>query len=750
MRVGQRVSGFLAFAVLLVVVVATAWEQQPRGSAPASAPADVFSAGRAFPTVESIARQPHPLGTVAHDQARDKLLDQLREMGLQPRLETGTGRYPGALARDVTGLARVENIVARLPGTASTGTIYLAAHYDSVTSAPGANDDGVGVATVLEIMRALRASPTPLRNDVVALLTDGEEAGLLGAEAFVAAHPDLRGSVIINHEARGAGGPVFLWRSTRPDGDLIRTVAASIPRPNTDSLSTALVAEITSSNTDFAAFEPAGPRVLDFAYAGRSAYYHNPFDDPAHVEPATMQQMGDNSLALTRELGDRDLAAPTADDEPAYFPLPFGLLIVLPTWVMYVLALVALLGAGWVSRRVRQSGETSVKRVFGSTALLLVTAPIASGAVYGLWEGITMARPEYRPLFVDPYLPEFYYAAVIVLSAAVLAAWIALSRRWFGTTGTAAGLLCGLSVLAAVFAAAAPAAAPTLVVPTAAAAVGVSAMFAVGDGWRLPVLALFLMPAAVFLGLGVWAPLQTGVAAAPFLVTPTIVLLGALLTLTLTHTWPRRGWTVPATALLLAAALTATGLAVDPIDDRHPMTAQLTYALDADSGRAQWISRSPADRWTDRFVDDTPPGPPYSTLWADLAASGSAPAQALPAPTAEILSDTTDSGRRTVRLRLRTHRAAPTVALRYTTAPLLLRADGRELTPVPPKGFQFHAPPPEGIEVELVAPAGPLELTVADYNYLPDSGIESYRDQPADVFLRQDSLSGVFARIPLG
>ncbi len=732
---------------LLAVTAATAWEQQPHGHEPESAPAEVFSAGRAFRLVEAIAQRPHPVGTAEHDRVRDHLVAQLRELGLQTEIQSGIGRYPGALARDVVGMGRTDNIVARLPGTNSTGTIYLAAHYDSVPSSPGANDDGVGVAAVLETLRALRASGATLRNDVVALLTDAEETGMLGAEAFVAANPDLRGDVIINHEARGAGGPVFMWRSTRPDGALIRAVAAA-PRPNADSLSTALAGEQTSSNTDFASFEPAGAQVLDFAYAGHSAYYHNPLDDPAHVPLGTLQQMGDNTLALTRDLGDRDLAAATDDDNPAYFALPFGTLVVLPIWVIIALAVVSVVATGWVIWRVRRAGETSLKRVFGSAALLLVSVPIAMAAVYGHWELVKTIEPEYQPLFVDPYRPEFFYAAVIVLSAAVLAAWFALSRRWFGSTGTAAGLLCCLSVLAALFTLVAPAAAQVLVVPTVAAALGVSATFGIRDRWRLPALSLLLLPTAIFLG-GLWAALQTGIAAAPFLTAPTIILLGSLLTLTLTHTWPpRRGWTVPATAVLLAAALTAAGLAVDRSDDQHPLTSQLIYALDADRNHAQWISRVAPDRWTDTFVDNTTPEPRYSTLWSDAVASGPAPTQALPAPTAEILSDTTASDKRTIRLRLRSHRAAPSLALRYTTTLHSLRVAGRDVTPVPNKGIQFYAPPPEGLDVELTAPAGPLDLTLIDYNYLPDSGIAPYGPQPPDVYLRQDSASAVFTTIP--
>lgn len=259
--------------VLLTVAIVTAWDRQPHGHRTEAAPAEAFSAGRAMRTVREIAQRPHPVGTAEHDRVRDYLVGQLRKLGLDTEVQTGVGRVPAAVEREVLSMGQVANIIARLPGTQSTGTVFLTAHYDSVPSGPGANDDGVGVAAVLETVRALRASAQPLRNDVVVLLTDGEEMGLLGAEAFVTAGKDGRDTgVVLNHEARGAGGPLLLWRTSRPDGTLIRTVADAAPHPDTDSVLTMVATARTASSTDYSAFDPSGLRVLDWAYAGRNAY----------------------------------------------------------------------------------------------------------------------------------------------------------------------------------------------------------------------------------------------------------------------------------------------------------------------------------------------------------------------------------------------------------------------------------------------------------------------------------------------
>ena len=95
---------------------------------------------------------------------------------------------------------RVEsrNVLARLPGTTHPDeTIIFAAHWDAYgigapdaqgrTIRPGANDDGLGIAGVLELARVFAAGPKPQRSLVFAAWT-AEERGLLGSETY-GVHP---------------------------------------------------------------------------------------------------------------------------------------------------------------------------------------------------------------------------------------------------------------------------------------------------------------------------------------------------------------------------------------------------------------------------------------------------------------------------------------------------------------------------------------------------------------------------------
>jgi Zn-dependent M28 family amino/carboxypeptidase len=90
------------------------------------------------------------------------------------------------------------NVLAKLPGKARPDEVVMfGAHWDAYgqgapdaqgrTIRPGANDDALGVAGLLEIARAFKREPAPERSVVFAFWT-GEERGLLGSETY-ALHP---------------------------------------------------------------------------------------------------------------------------------------------------------------------------------------------------------------------------------------------------------------------------------------------------------------------------------------------------------------------------------------------------------------------------------------------------------------------------------------------------------------------------------------------------------------------------------
>lgn len=151
--------------------------------------------------------------------------------GLEVEVRAGVGACPFGSNTDA---GRVENIVATLPGRSSTGRVFLVAHYDTTFGSPGAADDQAAVAAIVESARAL-ATSGPLRNELVFLLTDGEEPGLLGAVSFVDQHRyGASGGVVLNFEGAGKAGPTVLYQTSVGNAGLIEAYAAAAPHPDAD------------------------------------------------------------------------------------------------------------------------------------------------------------------------------------------------------------------------------------------------------------------------------------------------------------------------------------------------------------------------------------------------------------------------------------------------------------------------------------------------------------------------------------
>src|SRR5918994_3130718 len=278
---------------------------EPPKPLPASAQASEFSAERAFSHVELIAERPHPVGSPANAEVRDYLVGQLEDLGLRPPVQEATS------ARTMEGtasMARVHNIHAQIPGSSPTGHVVLVAHYDSVPNAPGAADDGAGVAAILEIARAI-TSGSPPRNDIDIVFTDAEEPWLLGAQAFMRDDRlDPQRSVVLNLEARGTSGPALMFESS-PNNSSVIPALANARRPIAGSGWEACY-RLLPNDTDFTIFRNAGFAGMNLAIGDGSARYHTPEDSPANLDHASLQHMGSTVLATAHQLADQDLGTP--------------------------------------------------------------------------------------------------------------------------------------------------------------------------------------------------------------------------------------------------------------------------------------------------------------------------------------------------------------------------------------------------------------------------------------------------------
>ncbi|WP_043536498.1 M20/M25/M40 family metallo-hydrolase [Saccharomonospora cyanea] len=723
-------AGFLAvLAVVLAAWVSVAADSSvppPKGE---DAPPEVFSAERALHHLHNLATAARPIGSQASRQTEDELVRQLRGLGLSVEVQRSVG------TRRAAGLAtfgRVDNIIATLPGTDSTGVVVLTAHHDSAAMGPGAADDGAAVAAALETARALVHGGEPLRNDLVVLLTDGEEDGALGADAFVRHHAlARRDGVVLNFEARGVGGPSTLFETSDGNATLVKTVHEVVPHARGNSTLVQLY-RLLPNNTDFTPLTRAGFSGLNFAFFHEASRYHTAQDTVERLDPASLQHHGTTMLSLARALGDADLTTIEATHDVTYFPL-LGTTVRYPDTVAVPLAVGAcglVVFLGWLVRRRRLA---TVPRMLLGAASAIVPIVAAAVGAQALWLVLVSLRPGYSLMGGLLHEPVAFEATLLVLTAASLFTWYVPLRGRLGPSALTVGALCWPALLGVGFGWFAPSAAYVFTVPAIVSALAAIIALAVGKRPLWSVISLVVGAAvstAVLVALAHTALLGMGYALAGV---PAVLLAVWGLTLLPLADWflrqsgqrPGLGTRlgVPAVAVPLVVASVAAGLVENEPGSENPVRSHLAYVLDADADVAKWVSgeQEPTD-WTRRHVAERgpsglPPGYARGELW-----TGPAPVIDVEGPdvtvsgrTADTLTLHVDSVRDATSVILRFDRPITEVTARTGTAPpATVQVTGIRANTWPGE-VRFRDLPPSGVELTVrTAPGDQLRVTAID------------------------------------
>ena len=713
--------GAAALATLVLVAIASTLSMAPTGPVAADAPADVFSAGRALRHIEAIADSPRPVGSAQHAEARAYLVGVLRSLGWRTEVQESVGKFD--FGGDGTqNMAAVANVIATKPGSNAIGTVLLAAHYDTVAGSPGAADDGIGVGVLLETARALNAAGA-LRNDVVILLTDAEEDGLHGAEAFVREQAEALGpTVVLNHEARGASGAPITYRMSSPNGELLDALSKA-SGASADSSAEAIF-ETLPNNSDFTPFVQAGLDGYDTGIMADGAYYHSPLDDPTHLSAASLQQMGETTLELTRELASTDLAAVAEGDEEIVTTFPWGLFrypqgLEVPLAVGTLFLTVVLV---WLLRR---RGALRLPRVALSALASVVFLVAAGAAGYAVWRVALLVDPGQASVDNgEPYASVLYRLAMLLAGLGVVLGLYAILRPRLRAAELASGMLVLLGLVGLLFAVTVPGVSGSLIVQPSlvvAAAVVLTALLLPRRTVAASIVYLLaLAVAAMMLGPAVWAGFDLGLGTGGLGSVAQLAVF-VLLTLPLIEVaWPHRptlprrlrAATVPAVVLFLALVFAAGGLVANREGATDARQEMVRYSVDADTGQAYWASgRAPVSEWSRSLLsepatplDDAFPWSGGRPLW-----HGPAPAADLPPPKLTVVRDHIDNGQRKLTLRLRSQRDAPTLGLWIDGDSATIRSAtvaGRAVPTDRPLGkwsfgFRYLGAPADGVEVQL-------------------------------------------------
>jgi hypothetical protein len=766
---GRNAGAFWAILITLFAFAALAhWLDDPPAPLSPDAPATTFSAQRAAVGLRDLLGDdvPHPLASSADERIRTRLLERLTALGIQAELHSGW------VCDIAFACGQAVNVVARIEGTdPASGAVLLAAHYDSVPAGPGAGDDGVGVASILEVARILRLAPAP-RHPVILLIDEGEETGLLGARLFVQSHPAARSvKAVVNLDARGDSGPSLMFETGAATDYSMRLFANAVARPKSNSLYY-FIYKLLPNDTDFTVFKAAGYEGFNFALIGDVERYHTPQDTFGNLDLGSLQHQGQNALQAVQALANADLSHPPAAGA-VFFDVFGRVLLHWPaSWAAWigVILVAALAAALWPLRR---RAAVPAQDIVHSLAALLVgwVGTALAAAVLVMLVRASGAVPPAEAYGWAAHPLGMHIACVALALLAPLAAVRLFARRssawgrWLAylMLQAALALLCSLAFPELSF---------LFVVPVAAGLLG--ALLALRAPARshgsislpplavaLPVCgaAVTLLPSVLMtypaLGASAW-PIITAVCG--------LIALGLAPLLGDARTRSYRA------SLLLATFAVVAGGMVTALQSAYslemPQRTLLWYALDADSGAARWILQPDSKRSAPQLAFDAAQERLLTSLPLGIVSGvSSAPAPRLDyaPPQLEVIDAAARDGGYAWHLRLRSPRGAAELELaipRGVSVKSLAVLDGAGRVPAKlwraPDGtgwLDLVGATAAGVELELVAPdSNAFSFRLLDRSYgLPAAGAALRQPGPVLTTASQDGdLSIVYRSVTLG
>ena len=393
----KKFSTIVSLLIILGVIYWSFTDLKPSINTSKSNAATLFSLENALNHLKKITKEPHYVGSNEHKNVQNYIVSELQKMGFETEIQTQT-----AINKKWFAATTAENIIAKLKGTGSEKALLLLTHYDSSPhSSLGASDAGSGVVTILEGLRAFLAKNETPKNDLIILISDAEELGLLGAQAFVDKHPWTKDiGLVLNFEARGSGGPSYMLMETNgKNSKLLSEFLAAKPNfPAANSLMYSIYKKLPN-DTDLTIFrEDANINGFNFAFIGDHFDYHTAQDSYERLDKETLLHQADYFTTSLNYFSNSDLTNLTSEEDFVYVNFPIIKLATYPfSWVLPMVILctilfLILLFFGFSLNKI------DIKGVLKGFIPFVVSLILCGGISYGLWEILLIIHPHYNDI----------------------------------------------------------------------------------------------------------------------------------------------------------------------------------------------------------------------------------------------------------------------------------------------------------------------------------------------------------------
>jgi hypothetical protein len=393
----KRFSSIVSVLIILGVIYWSFADLKPSLKTSKSSTETDFSIENALNHLKKISKEAHYTGSKEHKKVQSYIVTELQKMGFETEIQMQT-----AINKKWFAATTAENIIAKLKGSGSGKALLLLTHYDSNPhSSLGASDAGSGVVTILEGLRAFLLKNETQKNDIIILISDAEELGLLGAQAFVDRHSWTKDiGLILNFEARGSGGPSYMLMETNgKNSKLLSEFLAAKPNfPAANSLMYSIYKKLPN-DTDLTIFrEDANISGFNFAFIGDHFDYHTAQDSYERLDRETLLHQADYLTTSLNYFSNSDLTDFNSDEDFVFVNFPFIKLITYPfSWVSPMVFLCGILFLVLLFFGV-SFNKIDVEGALKSFIPFLISLILCGGISFGLWKFLLIMHPQYNDI----------------------------------------------------------------------------------------------------------------------------------------------------------------------------------------------------------------------------------------------------------------------------------------------------------------------------------------------------------------
>uniref|UniRef100_A0A663F7E5 Endoplasmic reticulum metallopeptidase 1 n=1 Tax=Aquila chrysaetos chrysaetos TaxID=223781 RepID=A0A663F7E5_AQUCH len=250
------------------------------------------------------------------------LLEQIqaieRESTDAHKISVDIQRPTGSFSIDFLGgftsyYANITNVIVKLePRNGAEHAVLSNCHFDSVPNTPGASDDAVSCAVMLEILNTLSKSSEPLQHAVIFLFNGAEENILQASHGFITQHEWAKSiRAFINLEAAGVGGKELVFQTGPENPWLVQAYVVAAKHPFASVVAQEIFQSgIIPADTDFRIYRDFGNVPgIDLAFIENGYIYHTEYDTSDRILTDSIQRAGDNILGVLKYLATSDKLA---------------------------------------------------------------------------------------------------------------------------------------------------------------------------------------------------------------------------------------------------------------------------------------------------------------------------------------------------------------------------------------------------------------------------------------------------------